>query len=62
MLPAGKRVIILDTQTGETRIIDPEAASANQTVEVGKACVAVNVLVNVAAQKASRDKMPPEKK
>lgn len=47
MLPAGKRVVILDTHTGKTRIIDPEAG-VQQSVEIGKSWITVTVVVNAA--------------
>lgn len=49
MLKAGERVVILDTQTGETRIIEPEAPRALQQVEVGRAWVVVTVLGNASS-------------
>lgn len=49
MLKAGDRVVILDTQTGETRIIEPEAPRALQQVEVGRAWVVVTVLGNASS-------------
>lgn len=48
MLAAGKRVVVLDTHTGETRIIEPESGQAIQNVEVGRAWVVVTVLGNVS--------------
>ena len=48
MLKAGERVVILDTQTGETRIIEPERPGALQNVQVGKAWVVVTVLGNAS--------------
>lgn len=48
MQRAGKRVVILDTQTGESKIIEPEAGTPYQNVEVGKAWVVVTVLGNIS--------------
>ncbi len=49
MLKAGERVVILDTQTGQTQIIEPEARSAVQQVDVGRAWVVVTVLGNASS-------------
>lgn len=49
MLKAGERVVILDTLTGETRIIEPEAPKALQQVDVGRAWVVVTVLGNASS-------------
>lgn len=48
MRSAGDRVVILDTHTGETKVIEPQAAPAYQNVEVGRAWVVVTVLGNVS--------------
>lgn len=58
MLKAGDRVVILDTETGKTEIIEPKADAAIQNVEVGKAMVVVTVLGNVSQKPA--DKEPAE--
>ncbi len=55
MLKAGERVVILDTETGKTQIIDPEPQTALQKVEVGKAWVVVTVLGNASL----RHRPPP---
>lgn len=57
MLKAGERVVILDTETGKTQIIDPEAQTAVQKVDVGKAWVVVTVLGNASLR--SRPLPPP---
>jgi hypothetical protein len=46
MLPVGNRIVILDTQSGETRIIESDAETMQQSVEIGKSWVTVTVLVN----------------
>lgn len=46
MLSAGKRIVVLDTETGETRMIESEAETMQQSVEIGKSWVTVTVLVN----------------
>lgn len=61
MLAAGERVVILDTQTGETRVIEPEAVPVNQNVEIGKSWVTVTVLVNVQGRKKTEAVTPPSK-
>lgn len=58
MLKAGDRVVILDTETGKTEIIEPKSGAAIQNVEVGKAMVVVTVLGNVSQKPA--DKEPTE--
>jgi hypothetical protein len=58
MLKAGDRVVILDTETGKTEIIEPKSEAAIQNVEVGKAMVVVTVLGNVSQKPA--DKEPAE--
>ncbi|MDX1970882.1 MAG: hypothetical protein SFV23_27190 [Planctomycetaceae bacterium] len=55
MLKAGERVVILDTETGKTQIIDPEPQTALQKVDVGKAWVVVTVLGNASL----RHRPPP---
>lgn len=40
------RAIVLDTQTGEARIIDPTDDASKQRVEIGKSWGTVTVLVN----------------
>lgn len=57
MLKAGERVVILDTETGKTQIIDPEPQTAVQKVDVGKAWVVVTVLGNASLR--SRPLPPP---
>lgn len=61
MLTAGERVIILDTQTGETRVIEPETVPVNQNVEIGKSWVTVTILVNVQGRKKTEAALPPSK-
>lgn len=56
MQRAGQRVVILDTQTGETKIIEPEARTPYQNVEVGKAWVVVTVLGNVSERPLTSNK------
>lgn len=56
MQRAGRRVVILDTQTGETKIIEPEAEAPYQNVEVGKAWVVVTVLGNVSERTPANQK------
>jgi hypothetical protein len=48
MLSAGERVIVLDTHTGETKVIEPQPRPPYQNVEVGRAWVVVTVLGNVS--------------
>lgn len=48
---AGNRVIILDTQTGETKIIEPSGGKSYQSVDVGRAWVVVTVLGNLSEQR-----------
>jgi hypothetical protein len=48
MLSAGKRVVVLDTHTGETRIVEPETGRTYQNVEVGNAWFVVTVLGNLS--------------
>lgn len=52
MVAAGECVIILDTQTGETRIIEP-ASRVSQRVEVRKSWIAVSVIVNAGDRQMS---------
>lgn len=59
MLPVGKGVVILDTQTGETRVIQPETG-IQQIVEIGKSWVTVTVLVNVPDLPKTRRPQQPE--
>ncbi len=54
MLSAGKRVVILDTITGKTRIIEPEPSALQQRVEIGKSWVTVTVLVNRPERRGKR--------
>lgn len=56
MQRAGQRVVILDMQTGETKIIEPEARTPYQNVEVGKAWVVVTVLGNVSERPLTTNK------
>lgn len=53
MLSAGNRVVVLDTHTGETKVIEPQMRPAYQNVEVGRAWVVVTVLGNVSEIVAS---------
>jgi hypothetical protein len=57
MMAAGERIVILDTQTGETRIIEPEPPGAKQTVKIGASWITVTVLVNVE-RAAKRSEKP----
>lgn len=41
----GDRAVVLDTQTGETRVIEPTAGAGPQSVSIGKAWVVVTVQV-----------------
>jgi hypothetical protein len=52
LLSAGQRVVILDTHTGETQVIEP-SAPAYQNVEVGRAWVVVTVLGNVSERRGT---------
>lgn len=52
------RAIVLDTHTGEARIIDPTDDASKQRVEIGKSWITVTVLVN-AAKENSRQ-LPPQ--
>jgi hypothetical protein len=61
MLAAGERVIVLDTQTGETRIIEPETVPVNQNVEIGKSWVTVTVLVNAQGRAKAAETPAPKK-
>jgi len=54
MLAAGDRIVILDTQTGEARIIEPASGRPLQNVEVGRAWVVVTVLGNVMERAATK--------
>lgn len=56
MLSAGKRVVILDTVTGKTRIIEPEPSAPRQSVEIGNSWVTVTVLVNRPERRGKREK------
>lgn len=58
MLAAGKRVVILDTQTGETRIIEPEQTT-QQSVRIGKSWITVTVQVNVAGNGQKTERSSP---
>lgn len=48
MLSAGERVVVLDTHTGKTQIIEPKMRPTYQNVEVGRAWVVVTVLGNLS--------------
>lgn len=61
MLAAGHRVIILDTQTGETRVIEPEDPT-QQTVRIGKSWVTVTIQVNVSGNGEKTGKLAPAAK
>lgn len=56
MMSAGNRVIILDTQTGETRIIESDGGTVHQNVEIGRSWITVTVLVNSVGKKKSHPK------
>ncbi len=59
MLKAGERVVILDTETGKTQIIDPEPQTALQKVDVGRAWVVVTVLGNASIRSRPLPSPPP---
>lgn len=61
MLAAGQRVIILDTQTGKTRVIEPEGPT-QQTVRIGKSWVTVTIQVNVSGNREKTGKLAPAAK
>jgi hypothetical protein len=46
------RVIVLDTQTGDVRVIDPTDDGAKQRVEIGESWITVTVLVNATNAKS----------
>lgn len=50
---AGDKLVVLDTQTGHTRIVDFEATQPVQSVDVGHAWVVVTVLGNVSQPQRS---------
>lgn len=55
MLSAGDRVVVLDTHTGKTEVIEPKLPPSYQNVEVGRAWVVVTVLGHVSEPNVSSD-------
>lgn len=53
MLSTDHGVIVLDTHTGETKVIDMAARPPQQNIEVGRAWVVVTVLTNVSKEDGS---------
>uniref|UniRef100_A0A7C2K1A1 Uncharacterized protein n=1 Tax=Schlesneria paludicola TaxID=360056 RepID=A0A7C2K1A1_9PLAN len=55
----GDRLIVLDTETGDTRLVDLSRPTAYQHVDVGHAWVVVTVLGNVSERAAEPTKPTP---
>lgn len=61
MMRVGERLVILDADTGETRIIEADSGRPIQHVEVGKALVVVTMLGRVITQRPPPVEPAPKK-